>query len=61
MKLEKIEEAIAEINAKLRDTHLCEGTAAVYSRISGYYRPVEAWNPGKAEEFTQRLEYKAFN
>lgn len=26
----------------------------VYSRIVGYYRPVQSWNKGKREEFAQR-------
>lgn len=26
----------------------------VYSRISGYYRPVSQWNKGKQEEFENR-------
>ncbi len=26
----------------------------VYSRIVGYYRPVQGWNNGKREEFSQR-------
>jgi len=26
----------------------------VYSRIVGYYRPVQSWNNGKREEFSQR-------
>lgn len=26
----------------------------VYSRIVGYYRPVQSWNRGKREEFSQR-------
>ena len=26
----------------------------VFSRIVGYYRPVQQWNKGKAEEFHQR-------
>jgi anaerobic ribonucleoside-triphosphate reductase len=29
----------------------------VYSRVVGYYRPVQAWNPGKQEEFKDRKEY----
>jgi hypothetical protein len=29
----------------------------VYSRVVGYYRPVNQWNPGKQEEFAQRIEY----
>jgi hypothetical protein len=27
----------------------------VYSRIVGYYRPVDSWNRGKKEEFKQRV------
>jgi hypothetical protein len=26
----------------------------VYSRVVGYYRPVQDWNRGKQEEFSQR-------
>ena len=26
----------------------------VYSRVSGYFRPVKQWNAGKREEFTER-------
>lgn len=30
----------------------------VYSRIVGYYRPVQQWNEGKQQEFKQRKEFK---
>ena len=30
----------------------------VYSRVVGYYRRVENWNPGKQEEFKDRAEIK---
>jgi len=30
----------------------------VYARIVGYYRPVQAWNEGKQQEFRDRKEYK---
>ncbi len=30
----------------------------VYSRCSGYFRPVKQWNNGKKEEFTQRRGLK---
>jgi len=26
----------------------------IYSRVVGYYRPVQDWNKGKVEEFSQR-------
>jgi len=28
--------------------------AEVYSRVSGYFRPVNQWNKGKREEFSER-------
>ena len=35
----------------------CGKTTEVYSRITGYYRPVQNWNVGKTEEFKERKEY----
>ncbi len=35
----------------------CGEKTEVYSRITGYYRPVQNWNDGKAEEFKDRQEY----
>lgn len=29
----------------------------VYSRVVGYFRPVNQWNKGKKEEFLERKEY----
>ena len=29
----------------------------VYSRVVGYYRPVQSWNEGKQEEFKDRKEF----
>ena len=26
----------------------------VYSRVSGYFRPLAAWNKGKQQEFSER-------
>lgn len=31
----------------------------VYSRVVGYFRPVNQWNKGKQEEFSQRKEFDA--
>ncbi|MBO4824352.1 MAG: ribonucleoside triphosphate reductase, partial [Lachnospiraceae bacterium] len=35
----------------------CGETTEVYSRITGYYRPVQNWNDGKAQEYTNRKTY----
>lgn len=36
----------------------CGKEAEVYSRVVGYFRPVQSWNAGKREEFRQRSSYK---
>ena len=35
----------------------CGRRTEVYSRITGYYRPVQNWNAGKTQEFKDRREY----
>ncbi len=35
----------------------CGKKTEVYSRITGYYRPVQNWNAGKSQEFKHRKEY----
>ena len=35
----------------------CGKEAEVYSRITGYYRPVKNWNVGKAQEYKERKVY----
>ena len=35
----------------------CHEKTEVYSRITGYYRPVQNWNDGKAQEFEDRQVY----
>ena len=39
----------------------CGKETEVYSRITGYYRPVKNWNKGKKEEFKYRREYVISN
>ena len=39
----------------------CGNNAEVYSRITGYYRPVQNWNDGKTEEYKQRKLYDVAN
>ena len=35
----------------------CGARTEVYSRITGYYRPIQNWNDGKSEEFLNRKTY----
>jgi len=39
----------------------CGTKTEVYSRITGYYRPVQNWNDGKSEEFKERKTYDIAN
>jgi len=39
----------------------CGETTEVYSRITGYYRPVQNWNAGKTQEFKARKVYDISN
>lgn len=39
----------------------CGKTTEVYSRITGYYRPVQNWNDGKLQEYANRTEYQIGN
>ena len=36
----------------------CGKKTEVYSRITGYYRPVQNWNDGKSQEFQDRKTYR---
>ena len=36
---------------------ICGQKTEVYSRITGYYRPVQNWNDGKAQEYKDRRVY----
>ena len=40
---------------------LCGKETEVYSRITGYYRPVQNWNDGKTQEYKDRLVYDIEN
>ncbi len=37
----------------------CGKKCEVYSRIVGYFRPVNDWNRGKKEEFGERKNFDA--
>ena len=36
----------------------CGEKCEVYSRVTGYFRPVANWNKGKQEEFKDRQVYR---
>ena len=36
---------------------ICGDDTEVYSRITGYYRPVQNWNVGKTQEYKERKAY----
>jgi anaerobic ribonucleoside-triphosphate reductase len=54
----EIDKEIEKIERELGDSGLCEGTATVSTRISGYYRGVHNFNTGKQAEVVERLEYE---
>ena len=35
----------------------CNEKVEVFSRVVGYFRPVERWNDGKKEEFAERKTF----
>lgn len=42
---------------KEKDEHICGEPCSIFSRVTGYYRPVENWNIGKQEEFKERKRF----
>ena len=49
------------INGEKYTCPICGEATEVYSRITGYYRPVQNWNAGKTEEFKERKLYDVMN
>lgn len=45
------------ISGEVYECPVCKKKTEVYSRITGYYRPVQNWNEGKSEEFKERKVY----
>ncbi|KAI5291872.1 hypothetical protein KEM54_003728 [Ascosphaera aggregata] len=46
------------INGETIKCPTCQAECLVYSRIVGYYRPVQDWNKGKKTEYSMRKTYK---
>ena len=47
--------------SKKMDAVKCDAKTEVFSRVVGFYRPVQEWNKGKKEEFKNRKEFKISN
>jgi len=45
------------LSGEVKKCPTCGAETEIYSRITGYYRPVKNWNDGKAKEFEMRKEY----
>ena len=46
------------INGEQAVCPICGQKTEIYSRITGYYRPVQNWNEGKTQEYKHRVTYK---
>ena len=46
------------MKGKVEKCPKCGGETEIYSRIVGYLRPLNRWNPGKAEEFKERKTFE---
>ena len=36
---------------------ICNKECEVYSRVVGFFTPINQWNKGKQEEFKERLDF----
>lgn len=54
-KKEQIQKKIEELKVSL--DNIKGTTSEVYTRIVGYYRPIQNWNKGKSSEYYQRKEF----
>ena len=49
------------ISGEVYECPECGAKTEVYSRITGYYRPIANWNDGKTQEFADRKTYDIEN
>jgi ribonucleoside-triphosphate reductase len=45
------------LTGEIQTCPTCESTCEIWSRIVGYFRPVDQWNKGKKSEYKERKEY----
>lgn len=43
---------------KQSNSNRCQAKTEVYSRVCGFFRPVQQWNSGKKAEFRDRKTFK---
>ena len=57
--MSQIQTPVVELNSK-GNPIICGKPCEVYSRIVGYFRPIDNWNEGKKAEFRDRKNYTPF-
>ncbi len=45
------------LTGEIKECPTCQSVCEVWSRIVGYFRPVDQWNKGKKSEYVERKEY----
>lgn len=45
----------------MNNSMICNRETEIYSRVVGYFRPVQNWNKGKQEEFKDRKLFTKYN
>lgn len=45
------------LTGEIKNCPICGQATEIYSRITGYYRPIANWNDGKTKEYDMRKEY----
>ena len=45
------------LSGEVKECPVCGDKTEIYSRITGYYRPINNWNDGKSKEYEMRKEY----
>lgn len=45
------------LHGEIKECPTCSQACEVWSRIVGYFRPVDQWNKGKKSEYADRVEY----
>jgi anaerobic ribonucleoside-triphosphate reductase len=53
-----IRKTIEDLKLKLQNKESLGTPCEIYSRVTGYYRPISLYCEGKLSEFMDRLEYQ---